>query len=81
METREENAIAFLRKAYEVAVEHHPESPSSVRINPRELGSRMGLAERTIVEIVTQLIQSGFAISTLGMHEFMITKLGVATLN
>jgi len=68
---------AFLKKAYEVAVEYAPSSPLSVNINPVELGKSLGMDKATTSRIMQELVGEGYASSGLGMHILFVTKEGL----
>lgn len=67
----------FLKKAYEVAYKHLPSSPLSVKIEPSELGKSIGYDEAKIIRIMSELVDDGYAQSSLGMKILLITSLGL----
>lgn len=67
----------YLKVAYEEAYKYAPDSPLSVNINPRALGKHIGFDEATTSRIVRELVADGYAESSLGMGNLMITMGGL----
>lgn len=64
--------IAFLMKAYEVAVGYAPEGPYSVSLNAINIGKTLGYNHSTVVRIVHELVNDGLASSSLGLDSLYL---------
>jgi hypothetical protein len=69
--------ITFLKKAYEVPFDYSPSSPLSVNMNPIEVGKTIGFDKVTVTRIMTELVQSRYVDSGLGMGMLLIRREGL----
>lgn len=67
----------FLRKAYEAAYEYAPSNPLSVSLKPMEFGKSIGFENDTIRRVVMELVDDGYAESSLGMRMLIVTRQGL----
>lgn len=75
--TEQENRIKYLQAAYDAALDAQPSGPLSVRINPLELGNRLGFDRPTTERIVKWHVEKGYADSDLGMNFFTVKQEGL----
>ncbi len=76
LEQEQENII-FLKKTYEVAIEHCPSNPLSLSINPLVLGESIGFDKTKVIRIMNELFQKKHIFSTLQMQNLFITQTGI----